>query len=180
MKKIQNALWLIWVAVMIAFAVSCSAEKQLAKKEKQAKEFYQVNPELLAEFCDEEFPIPEVQYIPGDTIVKTVVKEMPGKEIECPEPTPENPKPTVKCPDVKTKTKYIYKTDTVKIVDSRQVFLVQEELKRANEINETQNLTINQQKDQIRELQNGRNNWRWMFIVLAVAVGLFLAFKIFK
>src|SRR5690606_41582509 len=48
----------------------------------------------------------------------------------------------------------------------------------SNEINETQNLTINQQKDQIRELQNGRNNWRWMFIVLAVAVRLSLAFKI--
>src|SRR5690606_13855933 len=136
MKKIQNALWLIWVAVMIAFCLSCNAEKKLAKKEKQAKEFYQIHPELLAEFCDDEFPIPEVQYIPGDTIIKTVTKEIPGKEIECPKPTAENPKPTVKCPICQNLTTYVYKTDTVKIIDSRQVFLVQGELKKVNEINE--------------------------------------------
>lgn len=171
----------ILIFIMVLALTSCaSVQKKQEKKEAKAKSFYLLNPEKLAELCDSEFPIPDIQYIPGDTIVKVVTKEIPGVEIVCPEPTPENPTPKVICPVCLEKTKTVYKTDTVRIKDTREVFLVQEELKRVNIKNESQSDLINSQKDEIRDLQNGRNNWRWMFIILAVAAGLFFGFKIFK
>lgn len=166
----------ITIAAMLMLIFSCNAEKQLAKKEKQAKEFYQTHPTELAELCIEEFPTPDVIYIPGDTIVEYKSIIHPGVYLPCPDPTPENPNPTVKCPDCKETVKYITKTDTIRFKDLKDVQLYngcRNEVKAlGGEINEL--------KDNINDLEKSRNNWMWIAICLGVAIIIFVLVKIFK
>lgn len=167
---------ILTIACALLFT-GCVTEQKLKKS---ATEYFQTHQVELAKLCDQEFPIPEIQYIPGDTIVRYQSIIHPGVYIPCPEPTEENPKPVVKCPESKSETKYIYRTDTVKIADSRQIFIYQNELKAVNQRNEALAMENNILKDDNREAKNARNNWMWAFIVLAVINCAFIAFKIFK
>lgn len=172
-NHIFNGLQILTIA-SIFLAVGCvSLEKRLAKEESNAEIFYRSNPAKLAELCHDEFPVSEIQYIPGDTIVKYHSIVHPGVVIPCPNPTPENPKPSVQCPDCIEKIKEVFRTDTVKVKDTQQIYLYQTELKKVNEENDSMESKIN-------DLETGRNNWRWAFIVLAIAAGLFVVFKIIK
>lgn len=151
----------------------CASEQKLKKK---ATEYFQTHPTELAELCIEEFPTPDVIYIPGDTIVEYKSIIHPGVYLPCPDPTPENPNPTVKCPDCKEIIKVITKTDTIRFKDLKDVQLYNG---CRNDV-DVLNGQINDFKDDINDLEKSRNSWMWIAICLGVAVIIFVLVKIFK
>lgn len=167
--------------IILVFLFGCASEEKLRSK---AKAFYKMHPEELAEFCNDEYPVPEIdrEIIPGDTIVKEKVITVPGKEIECPEATPEKPIPTVKCPDCESKV--IEKTirDTVKVTvkDTREIFLYQTELKKVNESLENYRSENENIKQELRETKNTRNNMIWVLVLFGFGLLVFLGIKIFR
>lgn len=164
---------LILFVITASLLVSCATE---AKQRKKAKDFYLTHPTELAEFCMEEFPIPEIdrEVIPGDTIYKEKIIHVPGEEIECPEPTPENPKPKVKCPDCESKIieKTIRDTLKVTVKDTREIKVLTENnviLKQENE----------KLKDKLNKTKSTRNNLIWIVIFFISGLAVFLGIKIF-
>lgn len=167
MKKL---ILFLFTATLLA---SCATE---AKQRKKAKAFYLTHPTELAELCMEEFPIPEVdrEIIPGDTIYKERIKIVPGEEIECPDPTLENPKPKVKCPDCESKIieKTIRDTLKVTVKDTREIKILTESniiLKQENE----------KLKENLSKTKNARNNLIWIVIFFIAGLGVFLGIKLF-
>lgn len=58
---------------------------------------------------------PQVRLIPGHFVERTDTVRTPGVVLPCPPPTPENPRPSVQCPDQETITRERSKTDTLEV-----------------------------------------------------------------
>lgn len=148
--------------------------------EKKASKYFKVHDDKLAELCHERFPVADVEIIPGEEIIKEVIREIPGEVIPCPEPTAENPRPVVKCPACREIIREIIRTDTIKVKDTREVFIYQNELKASSEKNEA----LLAENSKIKELLNlcdkRKSNLMWIIILISVGVAGFVSFKIFK
>lgn len=86
----------------------------------------------LAILCDDEFPfVPK--YIEGETII--VRDTIPGVPIEipCPEPTAENPKPSVKCPPCDKIKETHTRIDTVEVESGRKTKALETKLRKAED-----------------------------------------------
>lgn len=148
--------------------------------EKKATKYFKVHDDKLAELCHERFPVSDVEFIPGEEIIKEVVRQIPGEVIPCPEPTTENPRPVVKCPACEEIIREIHRTDTIKVKDTREIFIYQNELKASNQKNEflqDENLKL---KEQLHRSDKLKSNLMWIIILLCVSTAGYVGFKIFK
>lgn len=173
----MKAITLILSALLL---IGCATQqKKEDKRRKQAKEFFLINPKELAEICNETFPILDFEYLPGNYIetIDTIVNYV---QIECPEPTLENPTPKVNCPESKTIFKEKVRIDTVKIVDTRTIYLRNEEIKTQKEL-------ISKQDELIKILEKEKNSenkskirYMWISGVLLGLILIYVAFKFYK
>lgn len=171
---------LIILSILIIFASCQNKALQEEKKRQEANEFFAINKPELAELCKKEFPNLITQYIQGEPIITIEKEYIEGKTIECPEPTKETPKPSVKCPPCESKTKMIYKTDTIKITDTRDLYLKENEnqyLRNSNKslISDNQRL-ISELHDENKQ----KLRFMWLFFSLLGLVLIYFAFKIYK
>lgn len=171
---------LIILFAIIFFASCQSKALQEEKKRQEANEFFAINKPELAELCKKEFPNLITQYIKGEPIITIEKEYIEGETIECPEPTKETPKPSVKCPPCESKTKTIYKTDTIKITDTRDLYLKESEnqsLKKSNEslFSDNQRLISELNKENKQKIK-----FMWLFGSLLGLVLIYFAFKIYK
>lgn len=114
----------IILIILIAFS-SCTTQKK-------ATNWMLNNKGELAILCDDEFPfVPK--YIEGETII--VRDTIPGVpvEIPCPEPTPENPKPSVKCPPCDQVKETHTRIDTVEVESGRKTKALETKLRKAED-----------------------------------------------
>lgn len=86
----------------------------------------------LAILCDDEFPSDTIKIIPGLPVIKTdTIFSKTQIEIPCPEPTPENPKPSVKCPPEKIITITEKQTDTAVVPNLKKERALEYKLENA-------------------------------------------------
>ncbi|MDM1529032.1 hypothetical protein [Myroides odoratimimus] len=136
----------IFLTLIVSFLlISCASSREHADK------YLKNNSTYLAEKCAINFP-PITTYIPGVTITDTIIKTVPGAEIPCPEyidQKGEKQKPTAKCPDQKVIELIRYRTDTIREVDSKKLFIIQNE--KADIAAENKKLTdkVKEQKNEI-------------------------------
>src|SRR5690554_7712177 len=98
-----------------------------ASKRERTEKFLNENPVVFAQLCAINFPVKE-EFIEGKPIVDTLIIEIPGIEIPCPEYVDEKGKkqrPTVKCPDTQKMDIYERNTDTIYIENIANVIRFQ-------------------------------------------------------
>lgn len=163
MEKIT--LW-----IMAVLLVSSCATRQ-----EKSFNYYQKNKGELAQLCDEEFPFKE-EYIPGiPIIIRDTIFSESEIEIPCPESTPENPKPTVKCPEIiiKESTKT---TDTLKVESQRKIKSLEFEIKNLKAEIRKKDETIEKQLKKIEKYKNFKAiGW-----ILLIIIGAGFLIKIFR
>lgn len=140
-----NTTYIFLSFCVMVFLIGCASPRERTDK------FLKQNPVYLAEQCAINFP-PSTKYIPGKTITDTIVKEVPGAEIPCPEYKDEQgelQKPTVKCPDQKIKEIIRYRTDTIREVDNSKLFALQLEKADLLEKNTKLETKVKEQKNEI-------------------------------
>lgn len=148
-----------------------------ATRQEKSYNYYQKNKGELAQLCNDEFPFRE-EYIPGIPEVKTdTVYSKKVVEIPCPEPTPENPKPTVKCPPEKTIIKEIYIRDTIKVESSRKTKALEFEIQKLKKELQKKEEAIQKQNKQISKYKNFKTIG-WTLSLLLLGIGLVI--RIFK
>lgn len=147
--------------VSIVLLMSCASQK------KKANQYFDSNRGELAEKCQKEFPNDTIKIIKGETKTITDTITIQGVIIPCPEPTTENPKPVVKCPDSKTITITKERTDTILITDMQKIKSLEHNLKEA----------INKYQEQEKKLNNcnsKKDTYLWIIIILGLAVILYI------
>lgn len=147
-----------------------------ATRQEKSYNYYQKNKGELAQLCNDEFPFKE-EYIPGiPEVIRDTVYSLSEIEIPCPEPTPQNPKPSVKCPPQKTIVEKVFIRDTIKVESSRKTKALEFEIQNLkNEINR-KNKFLEKQKKQIGQYKTIRTiGW-----ILLLLIGAGIILKIFK
>lgn len=121
------------------------------------------NKPVLAELCSDVFPVEISEIIKGDTVRIVDVEIIPGVDIVCPEPTPENPKPSVKCPDCERETITLTVHDTIKVRDTAKEFFLNSEVEKSrSKINE-----LSEKNDHLKSLL-----WRFGLIGFVLLLAL--------
>lgn len=167
MKK-YKIIGIVWKVVFIAiFIVLILMTLSCASKKDKAHAYFSQNKGELAEFCELEFPSKEVEYIEGDTIVinDTIVSET-QIEIPCPDPTPENPKPTVKCPEEKIIVRESVRVDTVRVENTQKIRALQ-----------SRNSRLEKQNEDLSDSVSVLQKWRLWLLIIALALGVVLIIK---
>lgn len=170
----------ITLILSVLLLIGCATQqKKEDKQRKQAKEFFLINPKELAELCNETFPILDVEYLPGTYIEKTdtVINYV---QIECPTPTIENPTPKVNCPETKTIFKEKLRIDTIKIADTRTLYLLNEEIKTQKELISKQDELIKILEKEKTSENKSKVRYMWISGVLLGLILIYVAFKIYK
>lgn len=165
MKKII----LITIGLIIS---SCSVEKALQKKKDKATSFMLQNKPVLAELCSDVFPVEVIEVVKGDTVRVVDVELVPGVEISCPEPTPSNPKPSVKCPDCHRETITLTITDTIKIRDTAKEYALRSLLDESSDKIRSMIDSNHDLKEKLR-----RSRISLIVIVLLFVLGCLLVYR---
>ena len=138
-------------------------------QQKIAKQYYQDNKGELAVLCDDGFPNETIKIIPGETIIKTDTVKIPGQVIPCPEPTPDNPNPTVTCPPNTIIKTIEHRVDTLQIVDQRHTKSLEFQL---------QQCVIDKAISEAENERLAKENKLYFWILVALGgVGLFFVFR---
>lgn len=167
-------LWLMaFILLLAGFLQSCSTlEKRIGKAKLVAYE----NPASFSEFCAQIYPAKE-KYIKGRDSIRVDTITIKGDSVVCP-PTVNSKGDTlyvkVKCPDVKTLTKYINRVDTIEKIDSARVFTL------SNKLSDLQASFTAEKKDKEEWQSKAQSRWWWnigLGLALAVLVFLWLRIK---
>jgi len=160
-KYIWKLVFILILIVVVMMTLSCASKKD------KAHAYFSQNKGELAEFCELEFPSKEVEYIEGDTIVinDTIVSET-QIEIPCPDPTPENPKPTVKCPEEKIIIRESVRVDTVRVENTQKIRALQ-----------SRNSRLEKQNEDLSDSVSALQKWRLWLLIIALALGVVLIIK---
>lgn len=145
------------------FIVGCVSQQ------KKAHQYFDSNRGELAEKCQDEFPNDTIKIIQGVEVIKYDTISIPGVEIECPEPTPDNPKPKVKCPDCDKITIIKERTDTVVVRDNQEITALKYKISKQQEnINdlEKENILI---KDKLDVCNKKKKNYFWILLLVIVS-----------
>lgn len=160
MKKIIAIL-------LIASLFSCATRKE------RAFNYYQKNKGELAQLCNDEFPFKE-EYIPGIPEVKTdTIYSSTVLEIPCPEPTPENPRPSVKCPPQKTIVQETVIRDTIKVESTRHLKALNFEIATLKE-------DLATCTDSLAKSEKQNSTLRSWLTILGIIIGIYFLSKISK
>lgn len=171
MRNLKTITALILIALT---SLGCNAEKVFQKKKEKAATFMLQNKPVLAELCSEEFPVKETEVIEGETIVVVEKEYIPGEIIPCPEPTSDNPKPSVQCPPCEKEYIKTYRVDTIKVRDYAKEYTLENKVRTLTYDNEKVNKELNSTKDKLRETQ------ATLYIILLFVLLVALAAYIFK
>ena len=159
----------IVLMIGIFFIVGCVSQQ------KKAHQYFDSNRGELAEKCQDEFPNDTIKIIQGVEVIKYDTISIPGVEIECPEPTPDNPKPKVKCPDCDKITIIKERTDTVVVRDNQEITALKYKLTNAN--NE---LTEIKAEYAIIAKRNKKLSWVLIILLVGLVGGMYLVNRVKK
>lgn len=153
---------IFWICGLVLVS-SCVNQQKIAKR------YYQDNKGELAVLCDDEFPNEPIKIIQGETIIKTDTVKIPGQVIPCPEPTPDNPHPTITCPPNTIIKTVEHRVDTLQVVDQQRI--------KALEF-QYQKCLINEGivKAENERLKKENKLYFWILVALG-GVGLFFVFR---
>src|SRR5690554_290579 len=143
--------------IIICFLFGCASKRERAEK------FLNENPVVFPQLCAINFPVKE-EFIEGKPIVDTLIIEIPGIEIPCPEYVDEKgqkQRPTVKCPDTQKMDIYERKTDTIYKENTANVIRLQTQNSLLTEKNKALLSDVNDLNSIVR---------KWKFIAAGVAL----------
>lgn len=158
---------------------SCATQRE-NRQRKKANLFFMTHKPELAKLCSDEFPVLPVEIIPGETVTKIDTVRLPGETIDCPEPTPENPRPRVKCPDHQIIIRESLRVDTIKIESTAKIYYLNSKIEDLEKENKATHQDLSKVKEQLSKVKNTRNTFLWIILLIAAVGGLFTAFKLFK
>ena len=161
MEKLLRITWkAVFVLILITVLLmtfACGSQKD------KAYNYYQKNKGELAELCETEFPSKDIEYIEGETKVKTdTIYSETQIEIPCPEPTDENPRPSVKCPPEKIIEREIFRTDTIRVEHTQRIRALQSIIKKSED-----------DREELEKELSTLKKWRTYLIAFVIALILF-------
>lgn len=167
--------------IIIALLIVTSCQNQAtktAKEKKIANDYFAKNRDELATKCKTEFPNLITEYVKGKETIKVDTIYRQGEIIECPEPTEQNPKPTIKCPDVKNVIKYVDRTDTLKVADTREIYLRDTKINEQSELLKELGIKLSDTELKLLKEENTKKKFRNLSVILAILLSIGILAKI--
>lgn len=147
-----------YLIILLLFTGCMSVEK--------AEKVMRAHPKELAELCADCFPVKESEVIKGDTVVRVdSVVRIDSVKVEVVADCPDGTKVVVDCPPTKVieRVKYSHTTDTIKVRDSAQEKVLENER--------------DEYKDKYAQEQERADSWRKWCLTFG---SILLAYGIFK
>ena len=176
--EVKNPVWKLillyttGIVLLLILALISGCKVGYEKQKIRAEKFYLENPNDLALQCVSKYP-PKTEYVKGETVVKsdtvvrndtvtvTIYKEGKVEYIKVP------------CPSCKEVTKYVDRTDTVKIEDEAKLALLRNDNTKLAQ-------SLENEKKASEKALNSKKTWMWIAISGGVLLIGFVALLIYR
>lgn len=167
-----------YLLILLILAGCQNQATKTAKEKKIANDYFAKNRDELALKCKTEFPNLITEYVKGNETIKVDTIYQQGEIIECPEPTEQNPKPVIKCPDTKSVIKYVDRIDTLKVADTREIYLRDTKINEQSELLKELGIKLSETELKLLKEQDTKKKFKNLSIILAILLSIGILAKI--